>query len=242
MAGTIEDMIAGAEHVLFDFDGPICRLFAGHRDHDVAERLVEWLEKRGSHVLLTEEERASADPHAVLRAVSRLQPGSELVEGLEEKLTLEELHATASAWPTAYADPLIRTWSAVGVGLAIATNNSPKVAEEYLTRRGLHGCFARHIHGRTTDLGRLKPDPDCVLRALASLDADPATSLMIGDTPADLHAARAAGVGFLGYAHGAHRADRLRAAGATVVLESLEPVLRTVRNIGRPRPAGGGVR
>ncbi|MGW2558468.1 HAD family hydrolase [Streptomyces sp. NPDC001514] len=234
VAETIEDLITGANYVLFDFDGPICHLFAGHSAHSIAESLVDWLEERGSHVLLTDDERASVDPQAVLRAVSRLHPGSELVKALEAELTGEELHATATALPTPYVDPLIRTWSAVGVRLAIATNNSPRVAEEYLTGRGLRECFAPHIHGRTTDLHLLKPDPDCVHRALASLGADPAASLMIGDTPSDLYAARDAGVRFLGYARDPKRAERLHRAGATALVDSLEPVLEVVRRAGRP--------
>ncbi|MFJ9804110.1 HAD family hydrolase [Streptomyces wuyuanensis] len=229
VAETIEDLINGADHVLFDFDGPICRLFARHPATGVAESLVGWLDRHGGEVRLTDEQRAAEDPHDVLRAVARLHPGSDVVEGLERELTRQELLATRSAWPTAWADPLIRTWSAVADGLAVATNNSPRAAEEYLTGRGLRDCFARHVHGRAPDLGLLKPDPDCVLRALDSLGATPASALMIGDTPSDLFAARAAGVNFLGYAEDARRAERLRAAGATVVVDSLEPVLAIVR-------------
>ncbi|MFE7778894.1 HAD family hydrolase [Streptomyces sp. NPDC057445] len=234
VAEQLNDLIIGAEYVLFDFDGPVCRLFAGHRAHEVAAGLVDRLEKHGSHVLLSDEERASGDPYAVLRAVHRLQPGNDLVEALEAELTREELHATATALPTPYADPLIRTWSAVGVGLAITGANSPQAMEEYLAGRGLRECFAPHIHGRTSDPHLVKPAPDCVRRALASLRADPAASLVIGDTPADLYAAREAGVPFLGYGREAQRAERLRRAGATVVVESLEPVLEAVRRVGRP--------
>ncbi|MFG2761185.1 HAD family hydrolase [Streptomyces wuyuanensis] len=229
VAETIEDLISGADHVLFDFDGPICRLFARHPASGVAESLVGWLDRHGGRVRLTDDQRTAADPHEVLRTVGMQHPGSDVVEGLEQELTRQELLATRSAWPTAYADPLIRTWSAVADGLAVATNNSPRAAEEYLAGRGLRDCFAAHIHGRGPDLALLKPDPDCVLRALGSLGAAPASALMIGDTPSDLFAARAAGVSFLGYAHDTRRAERLRAAGATVVVESLEPVLAIVR-------------
>lgn len=232
VAESIEDLISGAEYVLFDFDGPICHLFARHPPRTVAAGLVEWLRARGAAVRLAEDE--AGDPHAVLRAVSRDHPGSGLVGELEAELTREELQATRTSWPTAYADPLIRTWSAIGVGLAVATNNSPRVAEEYLTGRGLRECFAPHIHGRTGDPRLLKPDPDCVRRALDSLGADPAASLMIGDTPADLYAAREAGVRFLGYGRGEHRTARLWKAGAPMVVESLEPLLQAVRTLGRP--------
>ncbi|MET8217918.1 HAD family hydrolase [Streptomyces hirsutus] len=225
----LKELISGARVVLWDFDGPICRLFAGHSAERVATDLVEWLEGRGLHGLLTEPERESLDPHAVLRAVDRRHPGSDLVAELEARLTQEEMLAASSARPTPYADPLIRTWTAVGPRPAIATNNSPRVVRKYLTDRGLLGCFAPHIYGRTQQLSRLKPDPHCINRALNAMGAAPGSALMIGDTPSDFHAATAAGVPFLGYARNEDKEKVLRAAGATVILPSLEPVLALLR-------------
>ena len=223
---NLRELITRARNVLFDFDGPICRLFAGHKAERVAGELVEWLEGRGLHGLLTKEERDSLDPHMVLRAVDRRHPGSDLVAELEERLTQEELRATSSAMPTAYADPLVRTWSAVGSRLAIATNNSPRVVRTYLAGRGLLSCFAPHIYGRTQDLQLLKPDPHCLNRALNGLGAAPSATLMIGDTPTDFEAAEGAGVLFLGYARNDRKEKLLRDAGAEHVVDSLEAVLR----------------
>lgn len=229
----LKELISGARVVLWDFDGPICRLFAGHSAERVATDLVEWLEGRGLHGLLTEPERESLDPHAVLRAVDRRHPGSDLVAELEARLTQEEMLAASSARPTPYADPLIRTWTAVGPRPAIATNNSPRVVRTYLTDRGLLGCFAPHIYGRTQQLSRLKPDPHCINRALNAMGTAPDSALMIGDTPSDFHAATAAGVPFLGYARKEDKGKVLRAAGATVILPSLEPVLALLRTAPR---------
>lgn len=229
----VRDVIKGARVVLWDFDGPICRLFAGHSAAGVATDLASWLESRGLHGLLTEDERESPDPQFLLRAVDRRRPGSDLVAELEERLTQEELRATASAMPTPYADPLIRTWAAVGARLAITTNNSPRVAREYLDSRGLAACFAPHIYGRTQELNHLKPDPHYINRALAAMGAAPTSALMIGDAPSDLFAARAADVPFLGYARNERKSKRLREAGATTVVTSLEPVLRLVRDLYR---------
>ncbi|MER5434331.1 HAD family hydrolase [Streptomyces sp. NPDC002588] len=226
---TLREMIGRARVVLWDFDGPICRLFAGHSAEDVAERLVEWLEGRGLHHLLTETERESLDPHVVLRAVDRLRPGSDLVAELEERLTQEELKAASSAMPTAYADPLIHTWTALGLRLAITTNNSPRVVAKYLTGRGLGSCFNPHIYGRTQDLQYLKPHPHCLHRALRATGSAPETALMIGDTPSDFLAAQEAGVPFLGYARNEAKDKLLRGAGATTVVNSLETVLRAAR-------------
>ncbi|MFE5024321.1 HAD family hydrolase [Streptomyces sp. NPDC056656] len=224
---SLRELIKRARFVLFDFDGPICRLFAGHSAERVAREQVRWLEERGLHGLLTEEERA--DSHAVLRAVDRRCPGSDLAAELEERLTQQELTAVASAWPTQYADPLIRTWFALGARLAVTTNNSPAVASRYLATRGLTSCFAPHIYGRTQDLHLLKPHPHCVQRALGAMGATPEASLMIGDTASDFEAAAAAGIDFLGYARNDRKAKVLREAGAEMVVSSLGPMLDVLR-------------
>lgn len=229
--GTVDlrEMITRARVVLWDFDGPICRLFARHSAELVADGLVDWLEGRGLRGLLTEPERESLDPHVVLRAVDRRHPGSDLVAELEERLTQEELKAAASAMPTAWADPLIRTWTAVGMRLAITTNNSPRVVGTYLESRGLTGCFTPHVYGRTQDLHLLKPHPHCLHRALRAMGSAPDTALMIGDTPSDFLAAEQAGVPFLGYARNERKEKLLRDSGATTVVGSLQAVLAAVR-------------
>ncbi|MGW1026154.1 HAD family hydrolase [Streptomyces sp. NPDC002577] len=227
---NLRELITRARFVLFDFDGPICRLFAGHRAELIAEGQVRWLEERGLHGLLTEVERQVPDPHEVLRAVDRRHAGSDLVAELEERLTQQELRAVGSARPTPYADPLIRTWTAVGARLAITTNNSPKAVHSYLVTRGLEGCFHPHIYGRTQDLHLLKPHPHCLNRALNALGADAEAALMIGDTPSDCQASERAGVPFLGYARNARKEKLLRASGAEHVINSLEPILKLLRN------------
>lgn len=229
-AEGLTELIRSARVVLWDFDGPICRLFAGHSAESVADGLVEWLASRGLRGLVTETERDSLDPHLVLRAVDRRHPGSDLVTEVEERLTKEELRATATAMPTAYADILIQTWRARGVRMAVTTNNSPRVVRAYLDDRGLTACFAPHIYGRTKDLHRLKPDPHCLNRALSAMGAAPAAALMIGDSPSDFEAAESAGVPFLGYARNARKAKLLTEAGAACVVGSLHPLLEILRH------------
>ncbi|MGA4841076.1 HAD family hydrolase [Streptomyces sp. G45] len=223
-------LIGVVRFVLFDFDGPICGLFAGHSAKRVAREQISWLRGQGLGALVPARGAAEGDPHAVLRELDLRHRGSDLVTVLEEQLTQAEVRAASSARPTPYADVLIRTWSAVGAGLAVATNNSPQAVTRYLEGRGLLSCFAPHIYGRTRNLHLLKPDPHCVHRALAALGADPAESLMIGDSPADYLAARAAGTHFLGYARDARKELLLREAGAQHVVTSLLPVLDLLRS------------
>jgi phosphoglycolate phosphatase-like HAD superfamily hydrolase len=233
----LRELIARARVVLWDFDGPICTLFAQHPSVGVAAGFVEWLDRLGLSELLNEEERRFEDPQAVLRAIDRRHPGSDLVAEMEERLTKEELHAAAGAMPTPWADPLIRTWKAVGSRLAITTNNSPLAVRKYLESRHLLSCFAPHIYGRTRDLGLLKPDPHCLNRALSAMGADPSTALMIGDSAFDADAALRAGVPFLGYARDEPKEKSLRKAGVRHLVGSLEPLLRLLRE--RPTDVTG---
>ncbi|MFJ8807665.1 HAD family hydrolase [Streptomyces sp. NPDC102490] len=231
----LRELVLGARVVLWDFDGPLCRLFAGYSADRVAGELVAWMEALGLKGLLTEEEQAHPDLHVLLGAFDRRRHQSDLVASFEERLTREELRAVPTAWPTPYADPLIRTWSALGVGLAVTSNNSPRVVSEYLASRGLLGCFAPHVYGRTHDLHLLKPDPYCLNRALDAMGVAPAQALMVGDSASDLTAARRAGVPFLGYGHNERKTTILNQAGAHTVVHSLEPVLRLLWEAAGPR-------
>lgn len=228
-AEELTRLIRNVRVVLWDFDGPICRVFASRSAQTVTDGLVGWLESRGLRGVLTEVERNSPDPQVVLRSVDRRHPCSDLVFALEERLSSEELRAVETAMPTAYADILIQTWRARGVHLAVTTNNSPRAVRAYLDVRGLTHCFAPHIYGRTQDLHRLKPDPHCLNRALNAIGAASDTTLMIGDSPSDLEAARRAGVSFLGYAGNGRNAKLLTAAGAAYVVASLQPLLEVLR-------------
>jgi beta-phosphoglucomutase-like phosphatase (HAD superfamily) len=228
---NVRELVARTRYVLFGFDGPICRLFPGRSAEAVARVQEEWLTERGLYATLTEEERGGGDPYGTLMAVARCRPGSGLVAELEECLTRFELEASRTALPTAYADPLIHTWVAVGAKLAIATGNSARTVTSYLDSRGLMPCFAPHIYGRSPDLSVLEPRPAILERALNEMGAVPEASLMIGGTPADHAAAHWAGVAFLGYARGDARARALHEAGVPpqLVVASLEPLLRALR-------------
>lgn len=140
----------------------------------------------------------------------------------------EELRAAPHAYPTAYADRLVRTLAATGHKLAVVTDRSPQAVQLYLATRRLDGLFAGRIHGRDPDVPHPKPDPHTLLRALESTRTHAHEALLIGDAPAALAAAGKAGVPFLGYGPDERRAHALRDAGAADVTESLREVLLAV--------------
>ncbi|UCM89606.1 HAD family hydrolase [Streptomyces marincola] len=221
----MRELISNASCVLFDFDGPVCRLFAVHTAESIARRLRGLAAELSVSALLTPELRTSPDPHRVLRGIARARPAPGVLSRLEAALTREEISAAATAPPTPYAAALIAALSTRGRQVAIATNNSPLAAEHYLNRHKLAGYVGGRVHGRTQDVSLLKPHPDSLLRALASTRTAPREALMIGDSVADFEAARAAGVAFLGYAFEKSGEEQLLAAGARDVVRSLEHVL-----------------
>lgn len=225
----LASLVASARYVLWDLDGPICRLFAGYPAHQIAGELVRMIDELGMGALLTEQERASDDPHVALRGVHERHRGSDLGLALEEWLTRRELDVVPKARPTPYADPLIRTWSSLGAKFAITTNNAAVAAAAYIESRGLTDCFP-YVYGRTPNLDLMKPNPHCLEEAIKAMGAVPSGTLMIGDAATDLEAARQAGVAFLGYARNESKERFLRDAGAEVVVRSLEQVLEVLRS------------
>ncbi|MGP4110000.1 HAD family hydrolase [Streptomyces sp. 4N509B] len=225
----MRQLIVNAHCVLFDFDGPLCHLFAGNPAHTVADRLREHATVIARELrlppLLSADLHTSPDPHHVLLGIAARRPGRDVVPRLEAELTRQEVSAAGTARPTPYAAPLLAALTRRGRQVAVVTNNSPLAVERFLRRHGLTGFVGGRIHGRTRDFSRLKPHPDVVLRALAASGTPPEHALMIGDAVSDLGAARAAGVAFLGYAPAHRAAETLRAAGAEHVVGSLEEVI-----------------
>lgn len=106
------------------------------------------------------------------------------------------------------------------------------VLVDWLEGRGLRGLLA--------DEQRRPLDPQAVLRAVRSATptADvrtylPSSASVIGDSPTDHEAARAAGVPFLGYVRNDRKTKLLRDAGVELIVESLEQVLQIVRSSAR---------
>ncbi|MFJ2094521.1 HAD family hydrolase [Streptomyces sp. NPDC087901] len=219
----LQALFASAKCVFFDFDGPVCKLFHGHRADTIAASLTRELIAGGGDPTLVSADGVKDDPLAILVAVADAGLGDELIERLERRLGEEEIAAAASAEPTAGAGLLIRRLDRAGYRLAVTTNNSAGAVRHYLRKEGLARHFGTHIHGRAPAAPRLlKPHPDCLVRALESTGWAAADALMIGDSPADLRAASALGMPFIGYASDDGKLEALGAgAGAEVIVRRL---------------------
>jgi phosphoglycolate phosphatase len=215
-------LLQRARVLLLDFDGPICAIFAGHAAPQIARELLDALRDDGHPV--PEHLDAPTDPFDVLRYAATLGPDA--TERTDTRLRAAELAAVPTAKPTLHADELIRVWHDAGRQVAAVSNNSQPAVTAYIDR---HGIQLDAIVGRTSaDPALLKPSPHLVLRALAALGATAGESILLGDSPSDIDAARHAGIVAIGYANKPGKHQRLATAGAQLVTDSLPSIARAI--------------
>lgn len=211
----LRDLLSRASLVLWDFDGPVCDLFAHPRTaSSIAATLREIVRPDADLSARTE---GMTDPLQVMLQVHAVRTGDPvgLVGTVRKCLEEAETEAAETAVPTAAAEPLMAQLRGEGKLLAIASNNCEAAIRAYLHRHGLEKYFNDRIVGRPDDLSLMKPAPHSLRQLLDSTGTAAADSVMIGDSPADAKAAAAAGVPFIGYHPRQEKLRRLEAAGAT---------------------------
>lgn len=170
-------------------------------------------------------------PEAVRRIVG-LQLEEAAARLLPDPGDTETAERVAAAYRAAFQDMrarnLIDEPLYPGVRETLALLNRPEVCLGIATgksRRGLISSLERHdlselfVTLKTSDDGPGKPHPEILQRAMADVGAEPAETVVIGDTSYDMEMAGNAGVSALGVAWGYHGAGELRASGAAHVVE-----------------------
>lgn len=128
---------------------------------------------------------------------------------------------------------LVSGLAAAGHPLGVVTAKLEEGAHRTLRHTGLHPYFGAIIGADSC--ARAKPDPEPVRVALARLDREPGEALLVGDSPHDLAAARAAGVRAVAAPWGACTRATLVACAPDHVLEDLGELPRLVVALSTPR-------
>lgn len=110
--------------------------------------------------------------------------------------------------------------------LGIATSRMTDGAEQILQHLGCHSAFSVIIG--LQDVTHPKPHPEPVCKAMQALGAHPRESIMIGDFPDDMRAAKAAGTAAIGIASPLYNAEHLRNAGADHVIQQLDDLVNLI--------------
>lgn len=105
--------------------------------------------------------------------------------------------------------------------LAVGTSGPPENLDLVLEACELRHFFAATVNGFEIERG--KPAPDVFLEAAARIELPPSVCAVVEDAPVGVEAGRAAGMPVIGYT-GSHAADRLREAGADVIIGRLTDI------------------
>ena len=136
--------------------------------------------------------------------VAQALPGRDVAQ-LERLLAEEALNAPLA--PAVPLGPLLDGFAAQGIALGVMTNDTETVAHAQLREAGVHGHF-RFIAGFDSGFGA-KPSPAPLLAFAEATGLAPGRIAMIGDSPHDLVAGRAAGMHTVGVLTGVAVADDL---------------------------------
>jgi beta-phosphoglucomutase-like phosphatase (HAD superfamily) len=229
--------------VLIGFDGPLVRLYTGDAERQATRELTALLaELRNPQDALSGEPltaQAAAEGAPAPPLEGRVNPldllrafaGHPLGGDLRRRLNRIEERAVSAAAATPFSDALITTLDSLGRRTAVVADNAPSAVWKYLQAHGrLTGLVTGGVHGRANDLTRLMPDPDCLLRALEHLGATPKDAVMVGSSVAELTAAKALGLRFLGYTRSEPHRQRLVRAGCELTTASWAPLLQALPN------------
>ena len=146
---------------------------------------------------------AGDQPHAVQQSLAAHYRDAFLTGPLKERQE-EPLY-------TGIADTVAHLAQRSDRLLGVATGKSRRGVKRLFDREQWHPHF---VTIQTADDHPSKPDPSMILKAMAETGAEPADTVMVGDTAYDMEMARNAGVGAIGVNWGYHSTSRLRSAGA----------------------------
>jgi phosphoglycolate phosphatase len=110
--------------------------------------------------------------------------------------------------------------------LTCITNKSMEYTEPLLRALGIWDRFRMVVGGDTVQA--LKPDPRPLLHVAEKLDLPPAACCMVGDSQADILAAKAAGFRAVAVSYGYGQGVDLMALGAETELDSLADLPRWI--------------
>ena len=151
----------------------------------------------------------------LLDAIDRISPEGADLERLREGYAeaYRELIADPAMHEPLYEGALeaLAALEEAGVLLGVATGKGRRGLQGVLER---HGICERFVTLKTSDDGPGKPNPHMLIAAMEEVGANPADTVMIGDTTFDIVMAANAGVAAIGVTWGYHGAAELEAAGA----------------------------
>jgi phosphoglycolate phosphatase len=147
---------------------------------------------------------------------------SQAFSALRESLPVEALYPGAR-------ETVLALSARPDVALGIATGKSTRGVERVL---GAHGLLKHFVTVQTADTAPSKPDPGMVFNALRATAVEPGSATVIGDSVYDMQMAKAAGATAIGVGWGYNPPERLRAAGADLIVDDFAALIPALDRLG----------
>jgi len=217
--------------IVWDLDGTLV-----DSAPDLASALNTVLDMRGFFTLSIDEVRkmiGNGVPKLVERgfnAVGVRPDAAQLEEFVAMFVTEYKACATDSTCPYPGVVEALQELHSMNIPMGVCTNKPKAFTRQILEGLGLSGYFSSVVGGDSTSAR--KPDPEPVLACLRGLATEPESSLMIGDSVHDVHAARAAGV-HIGVVPWGYRSAPVEELGADFVLHDLAGLAGMIRDAGQ---------
>jgi HAD superfamily hydrolase (TIGR01509 family) len=199
--------------LLFDLDGTLIDHFTAiHRSY------VHTLPQLGLPAPTLAQVRTAVGG-GLENAMLNFVPEARLAEALKLFRAFWDVHMLEDVEPLPGAVELLRALHSQGGVCAVLTNKHGPSSRAICDHLHLTP-YLNAIIG-ATDTPWLKPQPEFTRYALDRLHAEPATALLVGDSPYDVQAAHGAGLPCWAVTTGTHNVEQLRAARADKVFSSL---------------------
>lgn len=207
---VLAELAAVAKAVLFDFDGPLCDVFAGLPADQVAEDLAYLVQRETGEWVGA----GTDDPMEILRRSARFGP--KVVRTVEDALIEAELTAVSISEAEVGGLAAVRACTATRRQVAIVSNNSAQAVEEFLARFDLTSAVTAVIGRAYAAPHLMKPDPMPLRLALAEVGEPSDRVLLIGDSLTDIEVCSAVGVPCVAFANKPGKIEKFSEAPAVI--------------------------
>ena len=210
-------LVRVARAVIFDFDGPLCDVFAGMPAWEVARNLEALLGERTD----------TDDPLEILR---RAGTSSEnILASVEYALVDAEVQAVRCSTRTPGGVESVRACLDGGRLVGVVSNNSASAIAEFFMGDDLAERIWPIVGREPLRPDLMKPNPWPLIGALNQLQVAPRDALFVGDTSTDLEVAKVVGVPCIAFANKPGKREFFEAAGADLTVDSMRDLEAGIR-------------
>ncbi|HEX3785648.1 MAG TPA: HAD family hydrolase [Pseudonocardiaceae bacterium] len=231
MSSEIAALLGTADHVLVQFDGPVCSVFDATWRRTAAQRLTSLV---GSD--LPRKVAAADDPFAVLRFAEAC--GELTAQVVDRQLSRLESEAVFVGTQTPGAADALRLLFGAGYTVTIIGNIGVDAIRSFLIMSGLAEEVRRVSARGSARRTRLLPDPFLLNLAIEALGTSPDRCVFVAGSVAGVEAGKAAGVPVIGYATDGRERRRFLRHQADAVVETMSELDWSPGRLGAG--AGGG--